>query len=101
MSKTLEDLFHDVEVALEYAHLVAWDGCHKMYLAMDKEQADWFRAEYPHVVEGAPKVMLKALRTWWDDSCMLKFVQSVKTMPNPNDGFVSLIGQGECEDEDY
>lgn len=99
---TLDDLFSDVETALEYATLVAYDGCHKMYLAMDDEQADWFRQNYEYTVEGSPSVMLKALHEWWKDSCSLRFVQSVKTTPNPNDGFVSLIeqGWGQSDDDD-
>ena len=39
----MDDYWNDVEVAMEYAHLVAFDGCHKIYLAMDEEQAEWFR----------------------------------------------------------
>lgn len=108
----MEDYWNDVEVAMEYAHLVAFDGCHKIYLAMDEEQAEWFRNNYngkdcTDMNFAAPaKVMLEQVREWYESSCPLRFVSSVKTNhEDPNAGFVSLIPQGadevyEDEDED-
>jgi hypothetical protein len=46
MTKTLDELFEPVADAVENAILVAFDGCHKIYVAMDEEQADWFRRNY-------------------------------------------------------
>jgi hypothetical protein len=109
----MEDYWNDVEVAMEYAHLVAFDGCHKIYLAMDAEQAEWFRNNYnPESCEtslnfsSSAKEMLKKVREWYEGSCPLRFIDSVQTNhKNPNAGFVSLIPQGadevyEDEDED-
>jgi len=102
----MDDYWNDVEVAMEYAHLVAFDGCHKIYLAMDEEQAEWFRKNYngkdcTDMNFAAPaKVMLEKVREWYG------FVSSVQTNHEyPNKGFVSLIPQGadevyEDEDED-
>jgi hypothetical protein len=99
--KTKSELFDKVEAAIDDAILIAWDGCHKMYLAMDAKQAAWFRAEYPHVVQDSPDRMLDALMRWWDESCWLKFVNAVSTNEDdPNAGFVSLIEQGAGEDDD-
>lgn len=101
MTTKLDDLFSEVEEALDDALLIAWDGCHKMYVALDDEQAQWFRDNYPHTYEASPDDMMVMLRSWWDNSCPLKFVQSVETTTNPNDGFANLIGQGEwCDDTD-
>lgn len=86
---------------IDLAHLVAWDECHKIYLAMDEAQADFFRAEYPVIVEGAPDAMAKAVITWWNDSCGLRFISAVHTnAADPNAGFVSVVDQFEDDDED-
>ncbi len=105
------DSIHDGWVAIdEYiqdAVLVAFDGCHKIYLAMDETEAAFFREHYqPAVVESDPAEMLDHLSDWWDGSCALRFISAVWHNENdPNAGFVSLISQcatlfGEDEEED-
>lgn len=106
MSKTMEDRWHRVEGFLEDAHLIAWDTCHKIYVAMDERQAQWFREEYaPDIFTGTTKEMLAMLHKWYDASCGLKFISSVQSVPegeDPNRGFIDLIEQGaEFEDDDY
>lgn len=98
-----DTLFDKVEVAIEYAHLIAWDGCHKIYLAMDEPEATWFKENYENTVKDTPEVMLETVREWWEQSCFLRFVSAVHYNPeNPNAGFVDLISQFEDqEDEDY
>lgn len=107
---TLPDYFDPVIGAVEDALLIAFDGCHKIYLAMDAGQADWFRENYAYnanvrsvrTFEGTPEEMLNLLITWWGESCGLKFISAVTTNhDDPNAGYTSLIGQGDwCEDED-
>jgi hypothetical protein len=77
------------------ANLIAFDGCHRIYLAMDEIEADFFRDTYAHTVEGvAPNAMLKKLREWYESSCSLRFIQAVwHDEYDPNDGFLSLISQ--------
>ena len=93
----------------EYAHLAAFDGCHKIYLAMDEEQAEWFRKNYNGVhcddrtVEVDTEDLATVVREWYDESCGLRFVNAVFTnVDNPNDGYVSLISQsaGDSDDDD-
>ena len=108
-----------VQAAIDNAHAIAWDGCHKIYLAMDAQQANWFQEHYEHVIR---RVMLSPLREldntnmmiaiakWWEESCMLRFVSAVKT--NHADdycepSYTDLVPQGfgwddddEDEDED-
>jgi hypothetical protein len=103
MTTTLHELFEPVADALENALLIAWDGCHKMYLAMDDEQAEWFRENYngrsctDRTFTGTPKEMLDTLLTWWDESCGLKFINAVTTNhENPNAGYESLISQDDA-----
>jgi hypothetical protein len=45
--------------------------------------------------------MLETVKKWYDESCGLRFVQSVETNhEDPNEGFVSLIGQFEDEEDE-
>ena len=99
-------LFDKVVDAIVDAHLIAFDGCHKIYLAMDEIEAEWFRENYEITFFGTPDEMLDTLYGWWNDSCWLKFVQAVSHDEfDPNAGFESLIDQGaeddEEEDDDY
>lgn len=96
---------------LNDAILIAYDGCHKIYLAMDEAEADFFRKHYQPtddldnggVIEGkAPAELYEDLCEWWDASCSLRFVSAVWHIDeDPNDGFVHLISQGAgWQDED-
>ena len=104
--KTLDELFAPVADAVEDALLIAFDGCHKIYVAMDEEQAYWFRTNYnssncsTHLnFTGTPTEMLNTLHAWWDESCALKFIQSVTTdYDDPNAGFVNLVSQDDASD---
>lgn len=101
----LDRYWEDVKFAVRDARLIAFDGCHKIYLAMDDEQADWFREHYngeygDTTFTGTPEEMLARLHDWYDESCGLKFIQSVTTdHDDPNGGWERLIPQG-AEDED-
>lgn len=108
----LEDLFEDVKDAMRWAKLVAFDGCHKIYVAMDEGQAEWFRNNYNGEdcddlnFSGTPDEMYAKVRKWWDESCGLRFISAVKTDPTDptgtsNDSFETLIPQGDWGFEDY
>jgi len=52
--------------------------------------------------------MLETLETWFAESCSLRFIHGVSSVPegtDPNEGFTDLIPQGadwrDDEDEDY
>ena len=87
------------------AYLVAWDGCHKIYVAQDDGQAEWFRLNYECVREGSYEELLATLVQWWEDSCGLRFINAVASGSDGEpDKFTTLIGQFadyEDEDEDY
>lgn len=90
-----------VETAMDSAHCVAWDGCHKIYVALDEEQARWFLDEYEYVVRAPAPAMLHMVQDWFKDSCPLRFVSSVTTNhANPNAGFEDLIPQAWDGEED-
>jgi hypothetical protein len=93
-----------VEVAVEMAKGIAFDTCHKIYVLMDDEQMEqmkqWGYDPLLSSDELTPSEMLKTIRKWYADSCGLKFVQAVRTNhDDPNEGFISLIGQGEDYDD--
>lgn len=90
----MRDIFEPVEEAVESAHLAAWDGCHKIYLAMDETEAAWFNDNYEHVFAGTPEELLKTVTEWYDGSCGLRFINAVHhDAEDPNRGFKDLIPQ--------
>lgn len=106
-TQTMEDYWDDVELALKFAKLVAFDGCHKIYMAMDSEQEQWFRENYDGdghregCFTGTQKEMLARLKMWWNGSCGLRFISAVSTNnEDPNMGFEDLIPQGADENFD-
>ena len=87
-----------VEEAARDGVLVAWDGCHKMYIATDEQSAQWFRDEYPHVEDSTGNDRLGALHYWWDESCPLRFIQSVSNIGTENEDYDTIIEQFSEED---
>lgn len=97
----MDELFDAVESATEDAFLAAWDGCHKIYLAMDEIEAAWFNENYEYIFAGTPDEMFKTVTKWFDDSCGLRFVSAVHhDEEDPNRGFKELIPQFAAFDED-
>lgn len=104
---TMEDYWHDVAEEVRYAKSISFDGCHKIYLAMDETQAEWFKNNYngascdDRTFEGTAEQMLALLKEWYEESCALRFIQSVKTdEADPNAGFNNLIPQCAEEEEE-
>ena len=88
---------------------IAWDGCHKIYVLMDDAQVTEMEgygyneggSVMIYARHASPSEMLTYLHTWYDDSCGLRFINSVRTVEgNPNDGFETLIGQFEDEEDE-
>ena len=106
MSAKMKAHWDDVEQALlDGAKGIAFDTCHKIYVLMDDEQmAQMKEYEYDPLIpaEGhTTDELLSTLMEWYDDSCMLRFIQSVRTNhDDPNAGFGDLIPQGAESDED-
>lgn len=94
------DYLSPIKDYIDQTHLVAFDGCHKIYMALDEKEANWFRQEYPFIVQGHKDEMLKAVINWYNDSCSLKFVCGVRhNAADPNQGFVDIVPQGAEDDE--
>lgn len=99
----------------ESAHLAAWDGCHKIYLAMDETQDNWFRTYYGNpgrdevdgepderfAFVGTPEEMFDKVKQWWAMSCGLRFITAVYSNSALNEAnYVSLIPQFADEEVD-
>jgi hypothetical protein len=107
--ENIEEAWEAVRLYARDAILATWDGCHKVYLAMDDEQARRFRnSDYAdHLTEEDDEdiSIIEAVEEWWEMSCSLRFVSAVwTTRPDPNDGYVHLISQfaeeGDEDDDD-
>lgn len=81
-------LWANVETALSTANGMYFDGCHKIYLAVDNAanemfiSEDWPEASLPN---------LDLIQTWFDESCALRFISAV----TGEDSFERLIRQGD------
>lgn len=91
---TLDDLLYQ-------ADSVSYDGCHKIYLNMDKQQTEkMFGYGYDKTISGTKFEMEHAVYSWYEDSCSLRFIDAVFTSEDETDKFVTVIGQFFGEDED-
>jgi hypothetical protein len=101
----MEALWSGVEDALKDAKGIAFDTCHKIYVLLDDEQMALMK-EYGYdplisSEEMNPEQMLEVVRQWYSMSCMLRFVNAVRTNhDDPNAGFVDLIPQGVDSDDE-
>lgn len=99
-----------VQTAMYGAKAIATDGCHKIYVLLDDAQVQEFeRAGYGQggalllaaTEFGSTDDMVKTVQGWYAESCLFRFVSSVRTVDgDPNDGFTNLIAQFELEDDD-
>jgi hypothetical protein len=106
MSQVEKELFRKVRDNIGNTVLIAWEGCHKIYMAMDENTAGWYRDNYPHILEDKPEVMLNKLGEWWELSCRLRFINAVKSTNDVVQPliFTPMIMQGEgndYEDDEY
>jgi hypothetical protein len=88
-----------VKAYLETAVSICFDGCHKIYIAMDDASHDQqIEFGYKPILVKDKKRALKKLYSWFDASCPLKFIQAIS-----DDGrqFTNVIPQFEYDtDED-
>jgi hypothetical protein len=91
------------------AKAIAFDTCHKIYVLMDDQQVELMR-EYGYDTlitsdELTPRQMSDKVAEWYEQSCGLRFISAVATVPaTEGDGFTSIVSQGadwtDDEDED-
>ena len=98
--KTMDDRWSDVHDACEDAVAITWDECHKIYLLMDDEQVDIMKGYgYDITFVTDEQTAFDTLSGWYDESCGLRFIEAIRTEPDPIKGFTSLIEQFADEDE--
>lgn len=95
-----------VDEAVTDAKAIAYDGCHKIYVLLDDAEVKAQRnlgygdgsddSRLLMIRDIGVNVARKKLRDWFDSSCSLRFISSVRHVPDdPNAGFTRLIAQGE------
>jgi hypothetical protein len=89
-------IWSDIRDAVDAADAIAWDGCHKIYVSMDKTQTEVLR-DLGYMLHEADKVpraeMQQTIKMWVVESCKLRFVSTVSTLPNGDADFVSVLPQ--------
>ena len=93
IDRTMQEYWKEVEEVLPGAHLIAWDTCHKIYIALNEREAEWFRANPYETFHGTPEQMRYQLFCWYEQSCPLRFIISVTHIASTA-GYTTLIPQG-------
>lgn len=79
---------------------VSYDGCHKIYLNMDKQQTEkMISYGYDKTISDTPEAMKNVVAQWYDDSCSLRFIDAVFTDEDNEDKFVIVVPQNFGDDE--
>jgi hypothetical protein len=97
MRKSKKQLWGEVREATYDADSIAYDGCHKIYISMDKKQTKVLRDHYLVLTakELSPEDMFENLEMWHRCSCGLEFIQSMATDKKSGEtNFATLIPQG-------
>ena len=87
--KTLNRYFEQVKEKTATAKLVAFDGCHKIYIAMTDVDAKWFEDRDDYTInKSTPSEMYETVIGWYVGSCSLRFVSAIT-----DDKFETVIPQ--------
>lgn len=85
--------------AVENAHSICWDGCHKIYIMEDEIGTNKMREQGYEIIvtkdEMNPKKMATQIRKWYTDSCPLRFVQMISGTGEDNLDYTDIVSQ--CE----
>jgi hypothetical protein len=67
-----------VTTALVQAVLIAWDGCHKIYVINDLDSAEPFLQDYPYYKWPTDYAdAIETIEEWFGESCGLRFISAV------------------------
>jgi hypothetical protein len=99
-----DEFVQKIEEYTSIARGIAWDTCHKIYILLDDEQMRLMKDYgYDPLIshwEMNSADMAAKVMEWYEDSCGLRFVSAVETnREDPNDGFITIIGQFADEEE--
>ena len=73
--------------ALGKTSMVAYDGCHKIYLIREVDKKMFQDYE---LVEGSIETRLEQVETWWENSCALRFIEWIGEV------YTTIVPQGGC-----
>lgn len=92
-----------VRKALTDAVSICWDDCHKIYINLDQAAHDQMISfDYNPIMVTDKEDAVKTLYDWFEISCSLRFIQSIRRTPNdPAAGFDDIIAQFEYPTDDY
>ena len=92
----ISEAFEKIEARVDEIEAIAWDGCHKVYLALDHAEAERFlrlgygpyaygdedsgenRSEFLWTSTLSVSEILDVLQQWYFESCGLQFISAVK-----------------------
>jgi len=96
---------NEISTTLKYAKAIAWDTCHKIYVAMDDQEVQILEEQgYGDDMltssQLSPEEMYLRLRDWYDNACPLRFIEAVSTATGSDSEsresqFHTLVPQGE------
>lgn len=94
------EMEQNLYVACDTAIAIAFDGCHKIYIALDAQERQKLKdLGYEIMIDRDDLDMdqiYDILQDWYDNSCPLRLIDAVCTVDegeNPNDGYVCCIPQ--------
>ena len=90
-----EEQIQKLRETVANADSIAWDTCHKIYVAMDERTTDSFEEMGYDGMRGTPEEMLNTVLAWYRHSCGLRFVSSVSNV----DEFATLVAQGGSDND--
>lgn len=88
--------------AIEGAHAITWDECHKIYISADAETTAEFKEwEYSITLIEPDANAAETLQEWYDDSCPLRFISKVSKRRSPgfDPDFEYIIPQFDDEED--
>lgn len=88
-----------VAEATQTASLVAFDTCHKIYIAMDEGEAKYYIDHKWKTFRGPADAMTEQVCEWYESSCGLEFVDATSTSKESTESehfsdFCRIIPQG-------
>lgn len=87
LGERTQQAFVEIESMVDDIVALAWDGCHKIYLALDRVEAEHFRrlgygddspSEFLWAGTLSTTEILDVVQQWYYESCGLVFINSVK-----------------------
>lgn len=100
-------IWRQVAAHIEDAAGIAWDGCHKIYLLMDQNQVtieqDYGNERILTRKTATDEEMTKQVKSWFSQSCSLRFIQAVTSIEDSyDDKYEDIIPQfSEDFEEDF